>query len=128
MIDSLDSAYKRVIKPIAKSVGYPAMRIDEVKHTGKIDTEILKQIAASKIILADLTKARPNCYYEAGFAHALGKEVIFTIMKDSQIHFDLSNYKFIIWETEEELSHELKPIFRHIAKELKSKFKKIRHP
>ena len=103
----LDSAYSEVIKPIAKKYGLEAVRVDEIQNSGRIDDQILDYIAESKFILSDLTGERPNCYYETGFAHALGKELILTIRKGSDIHFDLAGYKFIQWETERELKDQL---------------------
>jgi hypothetical protein len=110
----LDSAYDGVIKPIIKRFKYRPLRIDEVQDSGRITNQILEEIAKSEIVLADLTGERPNCYYEAGFAHAIGKEMIFTIHKGSSIHFDLSGYRFIEWETEYELRRELSKRFKAI--------------
>src|SRR2546423_2897995 len=98
----LDSAYQGVIKPIIESFGLKAVRIDEVQDSGKITDQVLESIAASRYVLADLSCARPNCYYETGFAHAIGKELILTIQKGDDIHFDLAGYRFIQWETEAE--------------------------
>ncbi|PWH82277.1 hypothetical protein DIS18_08430 [Algibacter marinivivus] len=104
----IDSAYEGVIKPLFKENGIDVVRVDEIQDSGKIDDQILNLIAESKYIISDLTSARPNCYYETGFAHALGKEIILTIRKEDEIHFDLAGYRFIQWETESELRKELK--------------------
>lgn len=110
----LDSAYEGVIKPIAKKYNYRPLRIDEIQDSGRITDQILEEISSSEVILADLSGERPNCYYEAGFAHAIGREMIFTIRKGTPIHFDLSAYRFIEWETEKELRQGLQSRFRAI--------------
>lgn len=99
----LDSAYEGVIKPTIKEFGLEPLRIDEIHDSGVISEQILKNISESQYIFVDLTGERPNCYYEAGFAHALGKELILTIKKGDQVHFDLSGHRFFQWETESEL-------------------------
>lgn len=112
----LDSAYHGVIKPLAKELGLDIVRVDEIQDSGKIGDQILENIAFSKYIIADLTGERPNCYYETGFAHALGKELVLTIRKDSAIHFDLAGYRFIQWETEAELREALKERFTSLER------------
>ena len=104
----LDSAYEGVIKPLVHEFGLEAVRVDEIQDSGKINDQILENISKSKIIISDLSGERPNCYYETGFAHALGKNIILTIHKSSAIHFDLSSHRFIQWETESELRGHLK--------------------
>jgi hypothetical protein len=104
----LDSAYTGVIKPVIESFGLKAIRIDEVQNAGKISDQILETIAKSRYVFADLSGERPNCYYETGFAHALGKDLILSIRKEDTIHFDLSGYRFIIWETESDLRNSLR--------------------
>ena len=104
----MDSAYQGVIKPLIKEFGYRPIRIDEVEDSGKISDQIFETIASSKYVLADLSGERPNCYYETGFAHALGKEIILCIRKEEKIHFDLSHNRFIVWETEADLRQSLK--------------------
>jgi nucleoside 2-deoxyribosyltransferase len=106
--NELDSAYEGVIKPIIEEFDLRAIRIDEIQDSGKITDQILEHIARSKYVLADLTGERPNCYYECGFAHALGKELIFTIKASQNIHFDLAGYRFITWNTEADLRRKLR--------------------
>lgn len=104
----LDSAYQGVIKPICEEYGLEVVRVDEIQDSGKINDQILENIASSKIVISDLSGERPNCYYETGFAHALGKNIILTIHEDSKIHFDLAAHRFIQWKTEFQLREALK--------------------
>lgn len=109
--ETLDSAYEGAYKAVAKEFGLACIRIDEVQDSGKISDQILESLAESKYVLCDLTGARPNCYYETGFAHALGKEIILLSHKKEAIHFDLQGHRFIQWSTEEELRKKLRERF-----------------
>ena len=116
--DELDSAYEGVIKPIGEQFGFNVLRIDEIKDSGNISQQILENISCSEIVLAELSGKRPNCCYEAGFAHALGKEIIFSIKKGDDIQFDLAGYRFIIWKTKAEFRRNLKArLESYISKE-----------
>ncbi len=99
----MDSAYEGVYKPVCESFGIRCVRIDEVQDSGKITDQILQTIAESKYVIADLTGNRPNCYYECGFAHALGKEMVLCAKNTAKVHFDLAGYRFIKWSTEADL-------------------------
>lgn len=106
--DVLDSAFEGCYKQVAKEFELKCVRIDEIQDSGNISDQILNQIAESKYIVADLSGSRPNCYYECGFAHALGKDLILTAHIDEDIHFDLSGYRFIRWKTETDLREKLR--------------------
>lgn len=105
--DILDSAYASVIKPAVRKIGLHCIRVDEIPDSGKISDQILEKIAESKYVIADLSGARPNCYYEAGFAHALGKEIVLTIQDHESAHFDLQGHRFIKWKTESDFKRQL---------------------
>jgi hypothetical protein len=111
----LNSAYEGVIRPVIEKFNMQALRIDEIQDSGKITDQVLESIASSRYILADLSGERPNCYYEAGFAHALGKELILSIRKADRIHFDLAGYRFIQWETEADFRRKLIERFTSIT-------------
>ena len=111
--NSMTNAWEEGIKPAIKAAGYEALRIDRKEHVNKIDDEIIAEIQRSRFIVADFTQgkdgARGGVYYEAGFAHGLGIQVIFTCRKDAleKVHFDTRQYKHIVWETPEELRRKL---------------------
>ena len=110
---STDEAWEEGIKRGIEDAGYEAVRIDRKEHNNKIDDEIIAEIRRSRFVVADFTQgedgARGGVYYEAGFAHGLGIEVIFTCREDAlqNVHFDTRQYNHIVWETPEELRHRL---------------------
>ena len=111
--DSLKEAWKKGIKLGIKDAGYKPVRIDEQEHNDKIDDRIIAEIRRSRFVVADFTQgedgARGGVYYEAGFAHGLGIEVIFTCREDAlqNVHFDTRQYNHIVWKTPEELRKRL---------------------
>ena len=110
---STDEAFERGIRPAIEHAGYKPLRIDRKPDVDKIDDEIIAEIRRSRFLVADMTHgdrgARGGVYYEAGFAHGLGLEVIFACRKgmEDELHFDTRQYYHIVWETPEDLRAEL---------------------
>jgi hypothetical protein len=106
---TIDDNYEFVIKPVLKSHRIDIQRADEIASAGPVTEIITNAIFRSRLVVADLTYERPNCYYEVGFAHALGKPVIILAQEGSHRHFDISVHQWNYWKT---------------YKDLKSKFEK----
>lgn len=104
----LQDFYEMAIKPTVEELGFRCQRVDEQEFNGSIKEEILQNIRKAKFIIADVTEARPNCYYELGIAHALGKDVIHLANTTDDIHFDINDFNFIIYRRVAELMERLK--------------------
>ena len=103
----LDSMYKLAVKPTAEKFGLTTLRIDELFNSGSINEQLLKSIDRASLIFADLTGERPNCYFEAGYALALDKEIILSVRKGDNVHFDLQDRRMIMWQTPADLAEQL---------------------
>ncbi len=111
--DSMLEAYEFGIDVAVRAMGYRPMRIDRKEHINKIDDEIIAEIRRSRFLIADFTSKpdhpRGGVYFEAGFALALGKPVIWTCRQDliEHIHFDTRQFNHIVWTNAKELAERL---------------------
>jgi hypothetical protein len=98
-------AYEQGFRIGIEGAGYKALRIDRKDHDRKIDDEIVAEIRRSAFVVADFSGHRGGVYYEAGFAHGLGRRVIFTCCRDEidKIHFDVRQYNTILWQSPDEV-------------------------
>ncbi len=110
---SLRPVYDEAIAPAIKAAGYVPKRSDREQYVDKIDDWIIGQIRQVRFVVADFSQgkdgARGGVYYEAGFAHGLGRKVVFTCRKEDEkeLHFDTNHYNHIIWESKEDLRKQL---------------------
>lgn len=104
----ISDAFKRIIN----KCGYLPRRIDEKEHNNQIVPEILFEISRSKFVVVDITYPNYGAYYEAGYAEALGKEVIICCRDkefngENKPHFDIAQKSTIVWKDEADLEERL---------------------
>lgn len=110
--------YEFVIKPALKSHGFQIERADEIASAGPVTEVITQAIVKSTLIVADLTDERPNCYYEVGFAHALGKPVIIVAYEGTRRHFDISVHQWHYWRDYADLKPKFEKALAGVLKDL----------
>lgn len=71
-----DEIYKLGIKSACIEAGAYCERVDEQIYTENMLDRIYNQIAKADIVISEMTGRNPNVFYETGYAHALGKQVI----------------------------------------------------
>lgn len=72
--DELNSLYENCYKPIIESNGLNPVVLTKTRTGSPVYFQITSNIQNSKLIIADLTIARPNCYFEVGYAIGHGKQ------------------------------------------------------
>jgi len=95
--EAFDDVYQLGIKPACENSGAYAERVDEQMFEGSILQRIYNQIAKADVVIADMTDRNPNVFYETGYAHALGKNVILLTQNSEDIPFDLKHYPHIVY-------------------------------
>jgi hypothetical protein len=111
----MDDIWKKVYKPVIENdpIKYAAKRIDKHNEGRLLNSEIADFINRAKIVIADLTNERPNCYLEVGYTMGIRKfnNLILCARVDHntdnpnykpgvgpKVHFDLSGYDILWWD------------------------------
>lgn len=84
-----DLVYELAIKPAALAAGLEIMRSDEETRGGIIHRPMFERLLLSEVVVADLTTANPNVFYELGVRHcARPRSTIPIFFAESQLPFD----------------------------------------
>lgn len=91
--------YQEVVKPICTEFHIDAARADETYGPGLIVADVARQIDEAVFVIAEITPANPNVYYEVGYAHARGKPTILIADREIQkLPFDVSPFRTLFYE------------------------------
>ena len=93
-----NSIYQEIIKPVCEEMKLSVYRADEVYKPGIILKDIIEGLLESEVIIADITPANPNVFYELGFSHALNKATILLAQRGSELPFDIRGYRVIFYD------------------------------
>ena len=91
--------FDRVVSRVMEESGYS--RFDPGKDASEeafLNVEIYKMIQASSIVVVDLTRVRPNCLVELGFAMGLKKKVVITAIRGTKLPFDTNAMPCHFWQ------------------------------
>ena len=117
-----EEAYKEGFAKGIERAGYKAKRTDDdTLHSDKLDDRVMADIRQSRIVVADFTcdvanvrrkrtgLANGNVHYEAGFAHGLGRPVIYTCRDTCKdyLRFDTRQINHIFWKDAADLARQL---------------------
>ncbi|WP_186248398.1 hypothetical protein [Burkholderia gladioli] len=111
LVDVLDS-----IKEASTRCGIVAERIDEAQGNERITDRILESIRRAEFIIVDVTHPKPNVFYEAGYAHGIGKLPIYIARQGTALQFDLKDYPTIFFQNMKSLKDSLEARLRALGK------------
>lgn len=117
---AFDDVYEFGIKGACEDAGVYCERVDEQIFPGSMLDRIYNQISTADLLVADMTGRNPNVFYEVGYAHALGKNVILLTQRAEDIPFDLKHFPHVVYGGQiKDLRGELSPRVKHFAFEAK---------
>lgn len=90
----LNKSYRLLIKPVVEEKGLICIRADEIRHSGTIDVPMYNELLNADVVIADLSTANVNAFYELGIRHALRPQTTIVISEDKLAYpFDLNHIK-----------------------------------
>jgi hypothetical protein len=126
--DDLRTKYTDLIKEalLKAKPSLDVVRADEVSAPGGITTDILTRLMYSDYVLADITYANPNVFYELGIRHACRSGTIL-IREENGPHppFDLFDSRHIAYEN---TPHGLKMLAKHLETQFDWIDNHLNHP
>ena len=94
--------FDTVVKPVIEDeYGYSLVVVDgaqAVEHS-RIDQEIFAKLRRSRLVIADITGVRPNCFIELGYALGRAVPTIATAREGTETPFDVMSYAAHHWKT-----------------------------
>jgi uncharacterized protein DUF4071 len=94
-----DDVYERAIKPATEDADLDVIRADEETLGGIIHKPMYERLLLAEIVIADLTLANANVFYELGIRHAARpRATILIYAKSSQLPFDIAPIRAIPYE------------------------------
>lgn len=89
---NLDASYKNLIKPAIEEAGLECIRADEIAHSGVIDVPMYRHLLLADLVVADVSTANSNAFYELGVRHALRPSTTIIISEDKfRFPFDIGH-------------------------------------
>jgi hypothetical protein len=128
------------IRDLLKKYNCTAIRIDKEYPLDQLVARIKQEIERAHFIIADLTEERPSCYFEAGYAEALKRSVIYIASEysiidtknETKIHFDVhmmvnkfSNHDEMIHKLKNAIDKNKKILFKEESTHKEGKLLKI---
>ena len=105
--EEFQDVYEFGIYQPVRRCGYICEKVDEASFTGDILQRIRERISEAKLVIADLTTARPNVYLEVGYAWGCGVPVVFLAKEGESLHFDVKTHRCIFYKSIRHLSSQL---------------------
>ena len=93
-----DQVRDYIIKEAMGTLGYQAIRADEIDEAGSITSQIMQHIFEDDLVVADLTDRNPNVFYELAVRHATRKPFVQIIKENQTIPFDVQGMRLIFYD------------------------------
>lgn len=84
-----------LIEPALAELDLEVIRADGISKPGLITGQVIDHIAKSALVIADLSFANPNVYYELALRHAVRKPVVQIIRTGDKLPFDVGQYRTV---------------------------------
>ncbi|MBF0508678.1 MAG: hypothetical protein HQK57_07115 [Deltaproteobacteria bacterium] len=93
-----DEVYRDAIQPLVEEMGFDPVRVDDIADPGIIISDIWTYITEASVVIAEISEANPNVYYEVGMAHSLRKPTLLLAKRGTHLPFDVRPHRCIFYD------------------------------
>jgi hypothetical protein len=85
------------IQPVFEATfsDFSVERADKIALPGMIDSQVIVRLLDAELVIADMSLANVNAFYEMGIRHMAQKPIIHMYLEGSEIPFDVKLYRAI---------------------------------
>lgn len=109
--------FDTVVKPVVEDeYGYSLVVIDGVQAVehARIDQEIFARLHRSRLVIADITGVRPNCFIELGYALGRCVPTVVTAKEGIETPFDVMSYAAHHWKATGSVEERRREFRKHL--------------
>lgn len=114
---ALQPTYRK-IEQVAERLGLTCRRADNIWDHNTVIQDVVHLIDRAAIVICDCTGRNANVFYEAGIAHAFGREVVLITQNADDVPFDLRHHRYLTYLGNDEglqrLADELAPRLQNL--------------
>jgi hypothetical protein len=126
VVMQLTSPFREIYEDVIKSIceeGYEIRNAEETYGPGLIMADVTRDIDESEFVVADITPANPNVYYEVGYADARGRPVILVADRAQlpRLPFDIAANRVLFYENTIAGKTKFEELFRRTITSLEEK-------
>jgi hypothetical protein len=91
-----DEKLELVYQPVLTEMGYTPIRADKESTPNSISRDIISRVIRSDLVVADVSDANPNVFYELAIRNAVKKAVIVIKGPSQKLPFDIIDKRAIV--------------------------------
>lgn len=88
-----DLVLTALIEPALAELGLTAVRADQISTPGLITAQVIDHVARAALVIADLSFANPNVYYELALRQAVRKPMVQLTRSSDRLPFDVGQFR-----------------------------------
>ncbi|WP_099021691.1 hypothetical protein [Mycolicibacterium palauense] len=88
-----DLVLTALIEPALADLGLTAVRADQIGSPGLITAQVIDHVARAALVIADLSFANPNVYYEVALRQAVRKPMVQITRSSDPLPFDVGQFR-----------------------------------
>ncbi len=106
--EEMDDVYHFGIQNTVRNAGFLCERVDKSAFVGDILQQILDRIKSATFLIADLSGANPNVYFEVGYAWGHNVPTILLVRDPEEPEFDLHGQHCLVYKKIKDLEEVLR--------------------